>query len=108
MVSSLNYSLLTLQQLSGPGSLGIATLSGGTTTSTDGTVILIKLPKADLDSVKLETQLCIAASVCHVTFPSVFVTDMAGNNIQAVTTGKVSIAYLIVTIICGYYFANFL
>ena len=57
LVSSLNYSLLTLQQLSGSGSLGIVTLSGGSTTSTDGTVVLVKLPKADLDSVKLETQL---------------------------------------------------
>ena len=81
-VSTLNFTMLTLQQLTTPSSPERITLTGGSTTSPDGTRVVVQLTKEDLDRVKLEEQLCTVGLFCNIQLTAAFVQDMAGNAIQ--------------------------
>ena len=61
------------------------TLTGGSTLSPDGSVLVIYLLNEDLNQIKLHQNLCTNATNCIPVFTSQFVSDLAGNAVMALS-----------------------
>ena len=80
--STLNSSLITLV---GTGTQ--YTLTGGSTTSGNSPTIIVDLTAADLNAIKKNTALATSSSTTSLLFSRDLIRDMAGNVINALTTG---------------------
>eukprot|EP00730_Choanoeca_flexa_P001845 TRINITY_DN10807_c0_g1_i1.p1 TRINITY_DN10807_c0_g1~~TRINITY_DN10807_c0_g1_i1.p1 ORF type:complete len:1868 (+),score=498.60 TRINITY_DN10807_c0_g1_i1:73-5604(+) len=93
VVDTLNFSNLRLQDssLAFTNDDGVAInsfhLTGGSTSSTFGTVLLIDLTTQDLNTIKRLRGLATRIENTFLTFPEATFRDMAGNDIEAVADG---------------------
>ncbi|XP_062518522.1 uncharacterized protein LOC134193700 [Corticium candelabrum] len=85
--SSLMASAMRLQSLFEPPFVGEKTLTGGVTNSTDGTEIVIQLTSEDVVDIKSQRYLCTRRGNCYITLTKSFISDMKGNEVDAVTNG---------------------
>ena len=74
--SSINFTALTFQSLY-EDPLETYTLTGGSASSDDGTLIQLTLSDEDLVAIKERQNLCVTQSSCYITFSSYLITDKA-------------------------------
>ena len=59
-------------------------VSGGQVFSQNGPIVEFQLTSSDLNGIKADTVLCIAAQSCWIRFSPLFLEDLAGNQVQEV------------------------
>lgn len=85
--SSVNMRDITLQHSATRSAARSVTLTGGTPPTTPATVLTLVLSSADLNAVK-RLNLCAGTADCFISFPSSFLSDMAGRAIVAKPDGS--------------------
>eukprot|EP00118_Oscarella_pearsei_P023607 m.284220 g.284220 ORF g.284220 m.284220 type:complete len:7575 (+) comp40677_c0_seq9:1023-23747(+) len=82
-VSTLNVSVVELKQWYDTGfPRSEVALTTGSTTSSDGTSVVVTLSSVDLNSIKSAISLCISPGQCYIRFSTEFIEDMAGNRVE--------------------------
>ena len=76
--SSINFTALTFQNLY-EDPLESYTLTGGSATADDGTLIQVTLTDEDLIAIKERQNLCVTQSSCYIIFSSYLITDKAAS-----------------------------